>query len=122
MTLEQAIQENTKAVLALTCAFLAQPKAAAPASTGGVQSAPPASASPSATPAAAAPTTKLQYKDVANPVTAYVKAYGKDEAIKVLAPFKIARLTEAKEEQWPDILVAITTAAARKEEENAKNA
>ena len=102
MSLEQALKENTAAVLALTAAYL---------NNGALttRKANPAAEKPAAD-APSAPVT-LKYTDVSGPVNEFVKTHGREKALAVLKPFGLAKLTEAKPEQWGDILAAFQAAA-----------
>jgi hypothetical protein len=106
MSLEQAVKENTAAVLALTAALGHQALAAAPATAKTEKSAPKTD-----TPAPAADK-KLVYADVGGPINAFVKAYGVEKARAIIKPWGITKLTESKEEDWPAILAAVNAAEA----------
>lgn len=121
MSLEAAIAENTAALKLLTEAIhagraAAAAKQAAPAPAGGAALPPKAAAEaaqrekPPAPPAAAG-AAAITYDQVKTAVNALAKAKGRDAVIAALAKFGLAKATDAKPEQWPDLLAELNAQA-----------
>lgn len=90
MSLEQALKENTIALVALTAALSVN--AAAPKAPAAKPDIPPAAATPPATTPPAAGTEPLTYKAVAEVVSAFVVKNGRAAAKALLAPFGVETL------------------------------
>lgn len=122
MSLEAQISTLNDSIQALILALSgAKPQAAKPTEPAAAPEktpatpatvAPQADAAASATPEPAAGA--MVYADIGVPITQYVQKYGRDDALAILAPFKLTRATDAKPEQWPAILAAFNKAIAAK--------
>lgn len=125
MSLEQAVKENTAAVVSLTAALLASfnkaaekapqaSKPVAPKADKEPDTKPAAPETPKAeTPAAETPA-ELTYADVGARIVEIVKdpKRGPVKVKAVLAKFGIKRGPEAKPEQWADLLAALNAIPA----------
>lgn len=119
MSLEQALEKNTAALIALTAAYLAQDTKTDTASVQKAEKAPATETKdeketkqpPAETKAEAKttePAAEIKYADVAALVTAKVKRDGsKDPAVALLKKTAgVEKLAEAKPEQWAAIVAA----------------
>ena len=121
MTLEQLLSENTAAMNRLADAFNSVTQFAAdfaqtnlgqllhaeePAATK-VEEAP---AESEAAPIATPEDKPLSYDDVAQAVTALVKAHGRDKAAGVLAQFNAKTLKDVPQEKWAEVKAAAQAA------------
>lgn len=119
MSLEAAIAENTAALKLLTEAIHAGRAAAAAkqAAPAGGAALPPKQAAEAAqrekppAPPAEAGAAPITYDQVKTAVNALAKAKGRDAVIAALAKFGLAKATDAKPEQWPDLLAELNAQA-----------